>query len=37
MNSILQAASQVANVIAGRWASVDQDLRQWAFAFGINW
>jgi hypothetical protein len=36
VNSILQAASQVANVIAGGWVKVDQDLKQWALAFGIN-
>jgi hypothetical protein len=36
MNTVYQIASQVANVIAGGYVKVDQDLRQWALAFGIN-
>jgi hypothetical protein len=36
VNTVYQIASQVANVIAGGWVKVDQDLKQWALAFGVN-
>jgi hypothetical protein len=37
VNTVYQIASQVANVVAGKWVKVDQDLRQWALAFGVNY
>jgi hypothetical protein len=37
VNTVYQIASQVANVVAYGWVKVDQDLKQWALAFGINY